>query len=365
MYESNIIIMKRILPLVFAIIALIGLANAQEKSLFFSEYVEGSGNNKALEIYNPTAEPVDLDPYYVLRYSNGSSSFTSGGMVDLEGIIQPYSTFVLVNGQQTDSEISPAPDPELQALADQLDDPYPAPTYMNGNDAIALVISTDGNPPSSGNFTPIDLFGEIGLGDIMENGEGWSNIKDSVITYNANETQVQATITDYVVPDASDDGTASFGPYWLAWTANRVLIRKPEIVKGVQQNPNPFVVTTEWDTLTGYVNDDGFWTQEDNWSNLGIHESVADPVTSIHRISKPHITIYPNPLLGSDLTIKANQVIESITFMNILGQPLKSIYPSSKDARLILENAEYGDGIYFIDVKMENNLRLTKKIILK
>jgi len=33
--------------------------------LFFSEYVEGSGNNKALEIYNGTSGSVDLSTYTI------------------------------------------------------------------------------------------------------------------------------------------------------------------------------------------------------------------------------------------------------------------------------------------------------------
>ncbi|NCX25052.1 MAG: hypothetical protein EBX13_04655, partial [Proteobacteria bacterium] len=33
------------------------------KSLFFSEYAEGSSNNKYLEIYNPTSETISLDGY--------------------------------------------------------------------------------------------------------------------------------------------------------------------------------------------------------------------------------------------------------------------------------------------------------------
>ncbi|MFO1515441.1 MAG: lamin tail domain-containing protein [Lysobacterales bacterium] len=35
-------------------------AEAAPADLFFSEYVEGSSNNKALEIYNGTAAPIDL-----------------------------------------------------------------------------------------------------------------------------------------------------------------------------------------------------------------------------------------------------------------------------------------------------------------
>ena len=42
--------------------------------LFFSEYVEGYGQNKAIEIYNPTTAPIDLSDYRVERYSNGATN---------------------------------------------------------------------------------------------------------------------------------------------------------------------------------------------------------------------------------------------------------------------------------------------------
>jgi len=40
--------------------------------LFFSEYVEGSSNNKAFEIYNPTDATVDLSHYTIKQANNGS-----------------------------------------------------------------------------------------------------------------------------------------------------------------------------------------------------------------------------------------------------------------------------------------------------
>jgi len=40
--------------------------------LFFSEYIEGSSNNKAIEIYNPTGAAVDLSQYTVKAANNGS-----------------------------------------------------------------------------------------------------------------------------------------------------------------------------------------------------------------------------------------------------------------------------------------------------
>ncbi|MEY3984418.1 MAG: hypothetical protein RL160_1977, partial [Bacteroidota bacterium] len=38
-------------------------AMAQCNELFLSEYCEGTGNNKALEIYNPGTTEVDLTKY--------------------------------------------------------------------------------------------------------------------------------------------------------------------------------------------------------------------------------------------------------------------------------------------------------------
>ncbi|HEX8779742.1 MAG TPA: hypothetical protein VF728_01050, partial [Nocardioides sp.] len=43
-----------------AVAAGVGPASAAPTELFFSEYIEGSSNNKALEIYNGTGAAVNL-----------------------------------------------------------------------------------------------------------------------------------------------------------------------------------------------------------------------------------------------------------------------------------------------------------------
>ncbi len=55
------------------VVALAPPASAASGDLLFSEYIEGSSNNKALEIYNPTTAPVDLAAagYSVQLYFNG------------------------------------------------------------------------------------------------------------------------------------------------------------------------------------------------------------------------------------------------------------------------------------------------------
>jgi len=65
--------------LTIMIITICSLALGQTTDLFFSEYAEGSSNNKYLEIYNGTGAEVSLDDYVILGNYNGnpwSEAFT-------------------------------------------------------------------------------------------------------------------------------------------------------------------------------------------------------------------------------------------------------------------------------------------------
>lgn len=62
--------------------------------LFISEYVEGSGNNKYIEIYNPTSNTIDLSDYTLEIYSNGKTTSVS---VKLEGSIESKTALVYAN----------------------------------------------------------------------------------------------------------------------------------------------------------------------------------------------------------------------------------------------------------------------------
>jgi len=91
--------------------------------LFISEYTEGLGNNKALEIYNPTSSPVNLAGYGLYVFNNGSTVFTAAYAPD--GILQPGETFVVSNG---------GADPEVLAIANGTS----TVANFNGNDAVQL-----------------------------------------------------------------------------------------------------------------------------------------------------------------------------------------------------------------------------------
>ncbi|HET9944563.1 MAG TPA: lamin tail domain-containing protein, partial [Actinomycetes bacterium] len=55
-------------------VAGIAPARAANSDLIISEYVEGSGNSKAIELYNGTGSSVDLSAYSIALYSNGATS---------------------------------------------------------------------------------------------------------------------------------------------------------------------------------------------------------------------------------------------------------------------------------------------------
>lgn len=350
-------------------------ASAQTPTdLFFSEYVEGSGNNKALEIYNPTSQSIDLNNYWVLRFSNGSSVFTEGGSCHLTGSIEPYHTFVLVNGQTTSTSSSPACNPLLQAMANQLDGVYPAPTYMNGNDAIALVKTPGGVAPDAdmSNVTPVDLFGQIGLGTAITAETGWSYVKDTTITYsNSGGDVITGKVINYVVQakSATVNGTpsnAQFGPFWLAWTSDHSLIRKPDVIKGVVQNPLPssaFIVTQQWDTVPAVVDSLGHLVYKDIWTNLGKHDCRVTGVNEIP--SNSWLTIYPNPVISDRFTINSNQPVKEVEIYSVIGLCVYKQSFKKGQEQIEIGPIELEKGVYMVKVISTDKISTVKKILVK
>ena len=65
--------------------------------LIISEYIEGSSNNKALELYNGTSASIDLTGYSLELYSNGASTVNT--TLNLSGTIASGATYVIANSQ--------------------------------------------------------------------------------------------------------------------------------------------------------------------------------------------------------------------------------------------------------------------------
>lgn len=122
------------------------LAWGQATDIFFSEYIEGGSNRKALEIYNGTGGPVSLDNYRIAQSSNGNGwQYYHYFPV---GTVMPHNTVWVMITDQIDSSFF------NNSLANQIL-AFPDLVYFNGNDARAIEKTTDGGTT----WIPIDIFG--------------------------------------------------------------------------------------------------------------------------------------------------------------------------------------------------------------
>ena len=158
--------MKRILATKLSVISVALLVSSQAFSaseLFFSEYIEGSSNNKALEIYNGTANNIDLSSYEVQFYFNGSTS--PGRTINLSGNVVSGDVFVLANSLASAT---------ILAQTDQ----QSGGSWFNGNDAVVLL---------NGGVT-IDAIGQTGFNPGTEWGSGLTSTQNNTLQRNTDIT---------------------------------------------------------------------------------------------------------------------------------------------------------------------------------
>lgn len=305
--------MKKIL-LTIAVAASALALNAQSfcTDLFFSEYVEGSSHNKALEVYNPTTSTVTLSNYRIIRYSNGSAVPVDS--FDLTGSLPANSVWVITNGQATPDAQGAFCDSALMAMADQLGPaPYVAGTavmFMNGDDALGLIRISP--------YAILDIFGKIG----EDPGQSWSD----------------------VFPYTDAQGS------W--WTVNHTLQRKAAVTGGVTTNPSAFNVTTEWDSLPS-----------NTWTGLGQHTCVCANVGIAETNAADKMSVYPNPSNG-EFVVNTSENISHIEVINTLGEVVvvEEFTSAEQQTTKRIDLSGMPGGIYMVQVQLNNGVVLTSKV---
>jgi predicted extracellular nuclease len=122
------------------LLGLAGAAAAQSTCLYFSEYIEGTSNNKALEIYNATEADVDLSLVTVELYANGAVIPTT--TVALSGVLHNGDVFVIGHSMAN------------AAITNQSDVLYNGGVVnFNGDDAVVLKL----------NGAVVDCIGQVGF----------------------------------------------------------------------------------------------------------------------------------------------------------------------------------------------------------
>lgn len=162
----------------------VGNSSSLCNELFFSEYLEGSSNNKALEIYNPRSTAIDLSTYSVELYANGTTTPTFTQV--LSGTLEPYSVYVLANsGAAT----------EILNAADLIT----TVCNFNGDDAIQL----------KNGSTILDVIGVVGV----DPGTFW--------TVGAGSTLDNTLVRNANVQEPSSSWTTSQGQ-WTSYASNTI-----------------------------------------------------------------------------------------------------------------------------------------------
>ena len=100
---------------------------ATATDLLFSEYIEGSSNNKALEILNATGAAINLSIYSIKKQTNGAGAWSTG--LPLTGTLNNGSKFTIVNSLMA-SSCYPISSANISTSATEM--------AFNGNDAVGL-----------------------------------------------------------------------------------------------------------------------------------------------------------------------------------------------------------------------------------
>ena len=275
--------------------------------LFISEYIEGPGNNNAIEIYNPTNATIDLSGYSINRYGNGATSGPDSW--PLSGTITAGQAIAVGNGQLDSVWVStywslPVDPAFYSACGQHGSGIYPTPFYFNGDDAMTL--------EKSGNI--IDIFGKVG----EDPGSAWTD-------------DVTAGYTD------ANGGT------W--WTKRQTLVRKPSVMHGVTQNPILFNPTLEYDSLP-----------DATYTGMGSHTCDCS-ATGVNEIDVSYV-MYPNPVnSGGAVAVNSNTKVKSIVVINILGEQIRF--------NNTINTTGFAKGTYIITIEFADGRFAKNKLIVE
>lgn len=323
--------MKKLILTLLILTAVSAKAIAQDCSeLFISEYVEGSHNNKALEIYNPTGNTIDLTKYRITRWQNGSAPVPPPAQYSdtLKGTIGPNEVIVVAIDRRTVG--ATGQDTPVFAALQAKTNFYLSKTYtvsfsmsFNGDDALSL----DKN--IAGEWVPIDIFGKIGeQPKLVGNSRtiGWS---DSF-------------------PHNNGKGT------W--YTIDKTLIRRASVKKGITIPPTFFNPKTQWKL-----------NPENMFDSLQTHNCDCNKYPAkTNSISEVKTLILPNPA-NNFVTIIAPFEIKKINLYTLSGQLLISNSESNtvngfRTAKINVANLK--SGMYLVEtVGIDSKTSTTRLVV--
>jgi uncharacterized repeat protein (TIGR02543 family) len=147
--------------------------------LIISEYIEGSGTTRAIEIYNGTGYDVDLSNYMITNFYNGNTTVTEAYSYTFSGTLKHNETFVLYHTSSVPAVIAASKTADLYFGS--------ANNYINfnGNDCIVL---------KKGEVV-VDSIGKLGV----DPGSAWSS--NGVSTANMTLVRKSSILSGDTIPN--------------------------------------------------------------------------------------------------------------------------------------------------------------------
>ncbi len=160
--------------------------SAAATELFISEYIEGSSNNKAIEIFNGTGAAVDLAAggYNLQYFFNGNTS--AGLTINLTGTVASSDVYVVAQASANAT---------ILAQADQTN----SSGWFNGDDAVVLRKGT----------TIVDVIGQVGFDPGTEWGTGLLSTADNTLRRKSTICAGDTVGSDVFDPSIEWDGFAN------------------------------------------------------------------------------------------------------------------------------------------------------------
>lgn len=305
--------MRRILS--FLAVALLCIPAFAQSGVFISEYIEGSSNNKAIEIFNGTGAPLNISNYQIRMYFNGNPS--AGLTLALAGVVAPGDVYVLAHS---------AAAPAILAEADQVN----GAGWFNGDDAVALF-----HVPTA---SFVDVVGQIGFDPGTEWGAGLTSTADNTLRRKAHIVNGDPNGADPFDPSIEWDGFAvntfdGLGSHGGAPPPPPppppVEVREIFEIQG-SGNASPFVNQTiqTLDNIVTAVGPDGFFIQTPDYR--------ADASTATSNGIYVFTSSTPTVQVGDQVDVKG-KVIEFFDFteftntdlvvtIDASGQPLPATF---------------------------------------
>ena len=168
--------------------------------VFFSEYAEGSSNHKYLEIYNGTAQNIDLTNYAFPNATNGADidgTYDYWNVFSEGASVSPGDVYVICHGSADDF---------IQAECDQNH------TYLsNGDDGFCLVEGTESS------FNIIDC---IGTWASTDPGNGWDVAGVTDATKDHTLVRKSSVLSGNLGNWSSSAGTSADDSEWIVYEQN-------------------------------------------------------------------------------------------------------------------------------------------------